>query len=125
MVKVILDTSFILTCIKQKIDFFEELEKQGAKPVIPKQVIKEIERVSTSNKKRHFREDAKIALKMLENEESNYETINLGRKHVDKEIKNYVKEHPGIFVATLDKEIIHSLPNPCFCIKGKKIIETR
>ena len=125
MVRALLDSSFILSCVKQKIDFFEELEKEGIKPLIPKQVIREIERVAASNKKRHYREDAKIALKILEREESNYQKINLGRKHVDKEIKKYADEHPDVVVATLDRMLRESVDNPYLYIRGKKILEMR
>src|SRR6056297_2115087 len=123
MRKAILDSSFILTCVKQKIDFFEELEKQGITPIIPKQVLQEIKRVSESRKKRHFREDAKIALKMIEMEK--YEFVDLGKKHVDKEIIKYAKENPKVLVATLDKNLTQGLKNPLLFIRGKKIIEIR
>ncbi len=57
MKKVILDTNFIVTCVKQKIDFFEDIKLQGIKILIPKQVIKETENLKTSN--------AKLSLKIL------------------------------------------------------------
>ena len=66
MKQVILDTNFILTCIKQKIDFFEEINLMGVQILIPKQVIQEIKNISKSKKKRHFKEDAKLSLKLLE-----------------------------------------------------------
>ncbi|HKL24211.1 MAG TPA: PIN domain-containing protein [Candidatus Nanoarchaeia archaeon] len=125
MRKAILDSSFILTCVKQKIDFFEELEKQGIVPIIPKQVLSEIERVSESNKKKHYKDDAKIALKIIEKEKENLKIINLGKKHVDKEIKKYAKEHPDIIIATLDKYLRESVENPYLYIRGKKILEIR
>ena len=125
MIKALLDSSFILSCVKQKIDFFENLEEQGIKPLIPKQVIKEIERVAASNKKRHYREDAKIALKILEREKGNFQIIHLGRKHVDKEIKKYADEHPAVVIATLDRVLRESVDNPYLYIRGRKIIEMR
>ena len=48
----ILDTNFILTCVKQKIDFFEDIKLMGFQIVIPKQVINEIEKIPKSKKKR-------------------------------------------------------------------------
>ena len=45
MRNVLLDTSFILTCVRNKIDFFEQLELEGFKILVPKQVIKEIEAI--------------------------------------------------------------------------------
>ena len=61
----ILDTNFILTCVKQKIDFFEDIKLMGFQIVIPKQVINEIEKVSSSKKKLHVRDDALLSLKLL------------------------------------------------------------
>jgi len=61
MKKIILDTSFILSAIREKIDFFEEFELQGFRPIIPSQVIKEIEGLLNSNKLKE-RESAKLAL---------------------------------------------------------------
>ena len=47
--KILLDTNFILTCAKQKIDFFDIL--QGKQILIPKQVIDEIKNVADSKQK--------------------------------------------------------------------------
>ena len=56
MKKVILDTNFILTCIRNKIDFLEEIKFKGMQILIPKQVLKEIKRISNSRKKLRFRD---------------------------------------------------------------------
>ena len=42
MKKVLLDTNFILTAIRNKIDFFEEIKLIGMKIAVPKQVVAEI-----------------------------------------------------------------------------------
>ena len=44
-----MDSSFILTCVRQKIDFFEEIELKGIQILIPKQVIREIKGIDTLN----------------------------------------------------------------------------
>ena len=38
----LLDSNFLLTCIKQKIDFFEEIKLMGISIIIPKQVLNEL-----------------------------------------------------------------------------------
>ena len=43
MKKAIIDTNFIITSVKQKIDFLEELNFLGIECLIPKEVIKELE----------------------------------------------------------------------------------
>lgn len=121
MKQILLDTNFILTCIKQKIDFFEHLELMGLQILIPKQVIDEIEMIANSKKKLHFREDAKLSLVLLK--KSSFEKIDLGLQDVDKGIKRFAKQNPKIIVATLDKEIKDNIQNQKLVIMQKKKLE--
>ena len=66
MKKVILDTNFILTALKYKIDFIERTTFLGMTPIIPIQVIDEIKSIIKSKKKGKFKEHAELALKILE-----------------------------------------------------------
>ena len=111
MVQVILDTNFILTCIKQKIDFFEELV--GTQILIPEQVINEIKNLKNPN--------SKLALKLLE--KNKFKKIDLGRGHVDKLIIRFAKENPKTIIATLDREIKNKTKNQKLIIRGKKKLE--
>ena len=121
MLKVLLDTNIILTCIKQKIDFFDDLENQGIKIIIPKQIIKEIEKLTKSKQKLRFREDAKLALKILE--KNDFQKIDIGKGHVDKRIKLFADKYPKILIATLDKELQGKLKNSKVVIREKKRLE--
>jgi rRNA-processing protein FCF1 len=121
MKKAILDTSFILTATRQKIDFFPELENTGFKILIPEGVIKEIEIISKSNKKSSLAENARLALKILEKE--NFEKIKLEGKNVDDSIVKLAKENSDFVVATLDKEIKDRVKNSKLVIKQKKRVE--
>lgn len=106
--KILLDTSFILTCIKQKIDFFDELI--GEQIIIPKQVINEIKKL-----------DNKLALKLLE--KNKFKTIDLKKGHTDKKIIQFAKENPKTVIATLDKVIKEKTKNQKLIIRGKKKLE--
>lgn len=108
MRKILLDTNFILTCIKQKIDFFEELETQGFKILIPKQVIRELEGLK----------DTQLALNILK--KNSFDNIDIGKGHVDRRIEDFAKKDKNIIIATLDKEIKKNLENPKMVIKEKK-----
>lgn len=121
MKEVILDTNFILTCIKQKIDFFEEIKLLGLKILIPDKVIGEIKRIIESKKKFHFREYAKLALKLLE--KNQFKEINLGKKYVDKALINFIKKDKQIILATLDKDLKNKIQNPKLIIRKKKKLE--
>ena len=120
MKQIILDTSFILTSIRNKIDFFEDIQSMGSNILIPKQVIKEIENISKSKKKFRFREEAQIALKLLN--KSKFRKIDLKTKNVDKGIVKYSNKH-DVIVATLDREIKNKIKNSKLVIRGKKKLE--
>ena len=125
MRQAILDTSFILTCIKQKIDFFDEIKFMGIEILIPDIVIGEIKSLSedTSKKKFHIKENAKIALKLLEKNSDSFKKINLAGKNADKSIIMFAKENPVAIVATLDKELKSKIKNPKLVIRDKKWLE--
>ena len=121
MKKVILDTNFILTCIRQKIDFFEELKLEGIEILIPEQVIQETKRISESKKKLRFREEASIALKMLE--KNSFKKIHLTEKKVDTGISKFAEKNKKILIATLDKKLQKRFQNPKVIIRERKRLE--
>jgi|SRR3989344_1400571 len=122
--KVLLDTNFILTCVKQKIDFFEDLQLRGFSIIIPLEVIKELKKIAESKKKIRFKEAAELSLKLLKINENLFKKIDLGgKKTTDKLIIDYSREHPDIAVATLDREIKEFLKNKKVVIRGKKRLE--
>jgi rRNA-processing protein FCF1 len=121
MRKAILDTNFILTCVNQKIDFFEELELRGIKAIIPDKVIAEIKGISESKRKLRFREAAQLSLDLIKLHK--YGRIRLGGKNVDAGIIKYAKQNPEFFVATLDREIKKKVVNSKIVIREKKRLE--
>jgi rRNA-processing protein FCF1 len=122
MKEAILDTSFILSCIRKKIDFFEEIPLMGMSIVIPKPVIKEIESI-TSHPKNNFRfkEEASLALKLLE--KNKFGKIGLDGKNVDFGIIKIARENPDYIIATLDREIKNKVRNQKLVIRGEKGLE--
>ncbi len=121
MKQVILDTNFILSCVRQKIDFFREIPEKGWEILIPTQIIEEIKRIENSTKKLYHRQAAKLAVVILEN--NNFKQIDLKRNYVDRGIIKYAEEHPKAIIATLDKEIKNKIANPKLIIRGKKKLE--
>jgi rRNA-processing protein FCF1 len=122
MVKVLLDSSFILTCVKQKIDFFDYLQAGGYEILIPREVINEIEKKSEEGKGEQ-KNNASITVNLLK--KPNFKKINLAGKNVDRGIISYAKENKGIVVATLDQEIKKSLrgKNKILVVRGKRELE--
>lgn len=115
---VLLDTNFILSCIRKKIDFFEEISFMGLKVIIPNQVIEEIERIVESKKKLRFRDEAKLALTLLD--KNKFEKIDLESNYVDKGLSIFVEKNPYYVVATLDSDLKKKLKSK-MVIRGKKL----
>ena len=120
MKKVVLDTSFILTCVRQKIDFFEDLYLGGFQILIPKQVIDEI-RKNLNSKKVKESENANMVLKLLRN--NLYKQIDLKLRNVDNGIIKFANENSDMIIATLDKGIKNKIKNSKLIIRGKKKLE--
>lgn len=115
MTEVLLDTSFILTCVRQKIDFVEDLKMMGLKVLIPKQVVGEIAGLAVS------KTEAELALNILN--KAKFKEIDLKSKNVDEGIIQYTQRKKDIFVATLDKEIKKKINNSVIVIREKKRLE--
>jgi rRNA-processing protein FCF1 len=110
MKQVLLDTSFILTAVRQRIDFFEEIESLGLQILIPEQVIRELQGLKAS-----------VALSILNKKK--FKKIDLQQKEVDKGIISYSKSHIAVIIATLDSEIKKKTRNRKLVIRQKKKIE--
>tara|TARA_Y100000310_G_scaffold127024_1_gene126040 strand:- start:8267 stop:8650 length:384 start_codon:yes stop_codon:yes gene_type:complete len=125
MKKVIIDTNFILTSLKEKIDFFEELKLMGFQILIPKEVVNELKRIMSSKKKLHFRKDAELALKILEKNKNFFKKINLSDygKNTDKKIKSFADKNKELVVATLDKKLKEKIRNKKLTIRSKNKLE--
>ena len=120
MKSVILDTNFILSCVRKKIDFFNEINFLGLKIIIPIQVIKELENL-TSKGKAKFRDEAKLSLALLK--KNSFEKVDLKIKNVDNGIVKFAKEHEDYIIATLDKEIQKKIKNNKLIIRGEKKLD--
>lgn len=120
MKKVILDTSFILSSVRERIDFFENFELEGFQPLIPKQVISEVEGLLKSKKLKN-RESANLALKLIKSH--SFRKIDLKTKRVDNGIVKFAKANPSVIVATMDREIKRRIKNQKMVVRGKKKLE--
>lgn len=121
--KILLDTNFILTCTKQKIDFpsiTDEIIDKKIKWLVPRDVLNELKNIANRKKiKITDKNAAKLSLEMLQNLEP--EIINLSSKNpnVDIKITDYIKDK-NIILATLDKNLKSRVKNKILTIRGKK-----
>jgi rRNA-processing protein FCF1 len=121
MKKVVLDTSFILSAIKYKIDFLDDIKFLGLTPLIPKQVLNELKNIIDSKKKLRFKDNAKLALKILN--KKSLKKIDIKYKNVDNGIINYAKKNKTAIIATMDKELKSKVPNQKLVIRAMKRLE--
>jgi rRNA-processing protein FCF1 len=121
MEKVILDTSFIIACVREKIDFPVEFSDLELEMLIPDKVLNELKKIINSRQKLHHREAASTALKILDT--AFYSGIEITGKNTDKAIISYSRENPDLIIATLDREIKQKTKNRKAIIRGKKKIE--
>jgi rRNA-processing protein FCF1 len=106
--EVILDTNFIVSCILKRIEFIDELEGMGLKVRVPRRVLQELKDLKTDKKtSREERQAVEMAFKILE--DKRVKKIRIGGSYVDDGLIQKGKE--GLYIATLDREIKHAVPN--------------
>lgn len=116
----ILDTNFIISCLRKRIDFIEELENLGFKAVVPREVIQEMKDIRSKSRISHEDKLAiEFALKILE--DKRIKKIKLGRRKVDEGLIAKGKE--GIYIATLDSAIKRMVPNRIIISNARKALE--
>ncbi|MGV8131284.1 MAG: hypothetical protein ACP5N7_04265 [Candidatus Pacearchaeota archaeon] len=114
--QVILDSSFIISCVRERIDFLTQLEEQGFTPVVPREVFQEMKDLRISN--RASREDrlaVDVALEILEKKKVKKTTLGEGK--VDEFLIR--KGQEGIFIATLDNGIKKKIPKKIVIFKAQ------
>lgn len=104
--EVLLDTNFIISCVKKKIDFISGLEEKGFRILLPKEVYEELKdlRLDSSPKNRAAIE---VALELMAKRK--VEKIGLGKKKVDEALIESGRK--GRYIATLDAAVKRSVPN--------------
>jgi len=99
---ILLDTNFILECVKNKIDL-DDLKIYG-NLFLPIEVYSELQNILLDKRQKEKNKAiAKLALQILD--KKNLKTISLEIDKVDDGIINYVRRNDNIIVATLDKEL--------------------
>jgi rRNA-processing protein FCF1 len=119
--EILLDTNFILTSTKQKLDFFSlanELFDENISWIIPKEVIEELKDLSKrKGEKERDKQAAKISLELLNKHKT--KKVKLKGDTVDEGLVNYSNKHE-IILATLDKKLKSKAKSGTLTIRGKK-----
>jgi rRNA-processing protein FCF1 len=121
--EVLLDTSFVISCVRKKIDFIGQLEGLGFKVVLPREVLQELRDLRENPRESRLDRDAvDVAFQMFE--ANKIKKVSLGRrmekKRVDEALINKGKE--GYYIATLDNEIKRAVPNKIVIFNATKSV---
>ena len=124
--KILLDTNFILTCVKEKIDFeriANELIDEEIEWIVPQEVLNELGNLkdNLANKKKD-RDSAKVSFEVLQG--VNPKVVDLGgnNPNIDIRIVNYILDKP-IVLATLDKGLKQRVKNRILTVRAGKKLE--
>ncbi len=116
--EVVLDSNFMISCIKQKIDFIAKLEELGFRIILPREVFQELKdlrlKVPLADKNA-----IELALKLVSSKKLKKQT--LGKGSVDAGLIALGKK--GAYIATLDAAIKRVIPNKIFIKDSKKGLE--
>lgn len=104
--EVLLDSNFIISCIKKKIDFIAELETMGFKVLLPKEVYEEIKDLKFNSPPAN-KAAINVALELFSKRK--VKKMGLGKKPVDEGLIEMGKR--GAYIATLDSAIKRVVPN--------------
>ena len=107
MMKVILDSSFIISCVREGIDFIQQLSEQGFELIAPREVLQEMKDLRNSDRSsQKDRVAIDVALQLVETKK--LKKMSFGQGKVDDFLIQ--KGNEGYHIATLDKLIKKNVP---------------
>ena len=107
--QVIIDTSFILHCIRKGINLVEQLESKGFKIAVPREVLQELRNLHHNVKT--ARDEKKEIIKVLNilDDHRRFKRISAGQGRLSDWLMK--KDNEGYFIATADSSIKHKIKN--------------
>jgi rRNA-processing protein FCF1 len=129
MIKVILDTNFLIYCAKHKLDYVEEIDEllsEGHEIVVPLQVVFELEKLRDDKLKKVSGADKQAAgLAMQIIEFNKIKKIDIPGSTVDNALIKLAGENKKNIVATLDRGMRIELPRVILINRFKKLMLAR
>jgi len=124
--KILIDTNFIITATKQKLDIQETANDIISEPIewlIPQDVLNEIGNLKDrKGTKESDKQAAKLSFQIIETLNPTIVDLPGKNPNVDIKIVNYILDKP-IVLATLDKNLKSRVKNKILTIRGKKNLE--
>lgn len=122
--EVLIDTNFILTCIKRKLDFIslsEQLFSEKIDFIIPEEVLDELKKLSKrKGEKTEDKSAAETAIKFAK--EAKLKTFSLKSKNVDDGIVDYAKKN-NVIIATMDRALKQRVKGNILTVIDDKSLE--
>jgi len=116
---VLLDTSFIISCIRDNIDFASQLEEKGFTIAVPKEVVEELKDLKKEGRESHGdRVAINLALDLIASKK--FKKVTLSNRKVDDGLIQKGKD--GIYIATLDNAIKRQIPNKVVIFRAQKAV---
>ena len=117
----ILDTNFILSCLRKNIDLVNELSNMGFRIVVPREVLEELKDLRLGRTSRENRLLIDIALEILKDKK--IKRIKLGTKSVDEGLIKKGRE--GVYIASLDNAIKREVANKIIISNARNGLEIK
>ncbi|MBX4212431.1 hypothetical protein KW787_03195 [Candidatus Pacearchaeota archaeon] len=117
--EVLLDSSFIISCMRKNIDFINDLKDQGFTPILPREVMEELKDLRL-NVPHDERTAIDLAFQLFESRK--IKKMKLGGTSVDEGL--IAKGKQGIYIATLDRAVKRAVPNKIVISEAKNTLIT-
>lgn len=121
VMEAILDTNFILSCLRKNIDLVNELSNMGFRIVVPREVLEELKDLRLGRTSRENRLLIDIALEILKDKK--IKRIKLGTKSVDEGLIKKGRE--GVYIASLDNAIKREVANKIIISNARNGLEIK
>jgi rRNA-processing protein FCF1 len=124
--KILIDTNFIITCTKEKIDFdaiMNGLTSEEVQWIVPEEVLTELRGLKFGGKiKIKDRNAVSLAIEIIAQLGTEVVKLSDTADDVDTKIVNYLRGK-DIVLATLDKELKSRVDNKILTVRGKNNLE--
>ncbi len=116
--KVILDSNFIISCIKKNIPFIDQLEEKGFEILLAREVLQELKDL-----KQKLSHDNRLAIDLAFQmfEKKKLKKTTLSHEKID--LALIQKGRAGYYIASLDAAIKREVPNRVIISNSKNSIE--
>lgn len=121
---ILLDTNFVITCVKHKLDFdaqINDITDEKVRWIVPEDVVSELEDIKNRKGIKFLdRRAAGIAIDLINLIDSHMIELKGRNPNVDIKIASYLKKNKNVVLATLDKKLKSRVKNKILTTRGKK-----